>query len=124
DIYSIEALSLALAEFKGAVLLITHNRDLLRKVAKELYVVSKRQRRLCLVSRALPDGPPLDVPSFAELSPRAKAGCTEAGKREKGAKPLSPKAPKPEPPKEASGYPEGPLPPWLRPGRRAARASP
>ena len=70
DIYSIDALSSALGDFQGAVLLITHNRDLLRSVAKELYVVSKQSHRLSLVSRALPDGPPLQIPSTAEMSPR------------------------------------------------------
>ena len=44
DIYSINALAAALREFQGAVLLVTHNRDLLRNVAKELYVISRRLR--------------------------------------------------------------------------------
>lgn len=121
DIYSIEALSVALAEFRGAVLLITHNRDLLRKVAKELYVISKSQRRLSLVSRALPGGPLLEVPAFKDLSPRAqKPRCTEerSPKKRFG---QSPSQGATEPSKEVSGYPGGALPPWLRPTRRAAR---
>ena len=112
DIYSIDALRLALSEFRGAVLLISHNRDLLRKVARELYVVSKSSRRLSLISRALPDGGPLEIPSVAEMSPRTssppKAKPTarkfEPQKRpEKGAE-----AEKGQEPKAVQ------VPPWLR----------
>jgi len=86
DIYSIDALSTALSEFQGAVLLITHNRDLLRKVAKELYVVSKSRRTLSLLSRALADGPPLEIPPYAEMSPRSGKDCTVPARQGEAAK--------------------------------------
>ncbi len=118
DIYSIDALSSALREFQGAVLLITHNRDLLRNVANELYVVSKRSRSLSLVSRALPDGPPLQIPSTADMSPRDVKNKFEPEKRklkkpddkEKDAKAQSEVSQEPRKPVQA--------PPWLRQFRR------
>lgn len=124
DIYSIDALASALREFQGAVLLITHNRDLLRSVAKELYVVSKQSRRLSLVSRALPDGPPLQIPS-ADMSPRSRFEPFEPEKRKlKPDKPCHPPD-KPGISREAGeavnqGEPRKPVqaPPWLRQFRR------
>ncbi|CAE7524337.1 ybiT, partial [Symbiodinium pilosum] len=53
DIYSIEALSVALAEFKGAVLLITHNRDVLRKVAKDTIPLTCIHETCTVASKSL-----------------------------------------------------------------------
>merc|ERR1712060_284886 len=53
DIYSADALTEALQAFKGAVILVTHNRSVLNEVAKELYHMSDGQcRRVALP----PDG--------------------------------------------------------------------
>lgn len=117
DIYSIDALCVALTEFRGAVLLISHNRDLLRKVAKELYVISKSTRKLSLVSRALPDGSPLEIPSVADMSPR-KAEATQEKPKGKFEPPKRSAEKSPEKSHAETEQKPVQAPPWLRQFRR------
>jgi len=131
DIYSIDALADSLKEFEGGVILVTHNRSLLQEVAKELFVVHSRTRRLALVSRALPDGPPLEIPSVQDMSPHPSSGLSEAEndglplllgnqqlRSSKAAEPARRGAEKPvatpSKPTEAAARPKPTLPPWLR----------
>jgi ATPase subunit of ABC transporter with duplicated ATPase domains len=56
DIYSIDALTQALKHFKGAVMLISHNLDMLNEVVKELHVIENSRCGIVpLVDRKLGD---------------------------------------------------------------------
>jgi len=66
DIYAIDAFAESLREFRGAVVLVTHNQSLIQEAVQELYVLERQTKKLRLVSVADPGGPQLEIPSLLE----------------------------------------------------------
>jgi ATP-binding cassette subfamily F protein 3 len=93
DLDTRQALSIALNEFEGSVMLVSHDRALLREVCDEFWLVSHGgvqpfdgdlddyQRWLLEVARAVAKGQPTPLPPSAlpaEAAPPAVAAATEA----------------------------------------------
>ncbi len=110
DLTTREALSMALNEFEGTVMLVSHDRALLREVCDEFWLVTRGgvepfdgdlddyQRWLLDVSRALSRGQPAPpVPRPAGSEPSAPAAATTPAIAGKG--PSRP-APAPQAPRE------------------------
>ena len=110
DLTTREALSMALNEFEGTVMLVSHDRALLREVCDEFWLVTRGgvepfdgdlddyQRWLLDVSRALSRGQPAPpVPRPAGAEPPAPAAATTPAIAGKG--PSRP-APAPQAPRE------------------------
>ncbi len=103
DLTTREALSIALNEFEGTVLLVSHDRALLREVCDEFWLVTRGgvepfdgdlddyQRWLLEVSRALAKGQPAPpapraLPAAIEAPPPAAAPATAAAAANKGSR--------------------------------------
>ena len=93
DLATREALSVALNEFEGSLMLVSHDRALLREVCDEFWIVTAGgvtpfdgdlddyQRWLLEVARAVAKGQPTPLPPSAlpaEAAPPAVAAATEA----------------------------------------------
>ncbi len=115
DLTTREALSIALNEFEGTVMLVSHDRALLRETCDEFWLVAKGrvepfdgdlddyQKWLLEVSRANARGQPIpDPPRAGGAAPETPAPKAKAAAPTPTAQTAKPAAPKPVAPKPAT----------------------
>ena len=88
DLEMRQALAVALQDYAGAVVVVSHDRHLLRTVADQFYVVhaGARRRPLTAISRTMRNGWPMrtalrQAPASANLRRPSRAGSANARKR-------------------------------------------